>query len=404
MAAGLHKHIYRRPRRITPIIKSMKNIVENFLGELEQACRSRSLVRLVLSRPVTAGSARRVSARLVETAKGICLSIVHEEQPSHRTETLHVRAALQVLRQITGPVYHDAHLFTTTGTLQLRFSRKGKPRLTRKHTGNPPPSTRHDRNKEHLIAPDAPFLKALDIAGADGNIRASMQAKYRQICHFAQLTRKALGNLEPRNGKHLKVVDLGCGKGYLTFALHVLINDILNKPAQTNGVDRRTDMVEAANRAVQECAMSGIKFKCGKISAAPAKAADVLTALHACDTATDDAIAAGIKAQVPLILVAPCCHHELRGNIRPQGAAAGMLRHTILLERTAAVLSDAMRCLILESNGYQVQAVEFVDPEHTPRNTLIIATYFGDNPRMANACNELKELERLFGISKSPLS
>lgn len=377
----------------------MNNLINIFFNELSTACRNRSLVRLVLSRPLITGQARRVTARIVETDQGYRLSIVHEQQPSHRTETLPLTEAIAALRKLTGPVYHDAHLFTTGFNLQLRFSRKGKPHLTRKTTGTQKqPDTRHDRAKQYLIPPHSPFLAALDIATANGQIRASMQAKYRQICHFAELARKALDEIEPRNGNFLQVTDLGCGKGYLTFAMHMLLNEILEQPARTTGIDRRQDIVDTANRAANDCDTEGLRFKCGEIRPQSANKSDVVIALHACDTASDDAISAGIKAGAAVIMVAPCCHHALREKITPHGSVAGMLQHRILLERTAALADDALRCLRLECNGYRVQAVEFIDPEHTPRNTLIIARHIGDNPRCNQAQKETQELKNLFGI------
>lgn len=377
----------------------MSDNTDKFFNAVAAALADKTFAQLILSRPLHA-EAKRVKVRLVKTVRGDCLCLLHEEHPSHRTETMPVDKGLTRLRELTGASYRDAHLFTEKYSQQLRFSRKGKAHLARAKQNSVLPPPEHDHRKNRLIPPGTLFLRGLQLTDDEGRVKASKQAKYRQICHFAQLAEPALKSLQPRNNDILRIVDMGCGKGYLTFTLHSLVTERLGMNVETTGIDRREDLVTAANLCAKESSLRDISFISGEINDYAAEGADVLAALHACDTATDDALAAGIRNGVSLIMVAPCCHRDLRTQTKtPAQALAGVVRHTILFERAAAVFSDALRCLVLECHGYTVQAVEFVDPEHTPRNTLILAERNEKNPRL-EAADELAELKSLLGLKQ----
>jgi hypothetical protein len=171
----------------------------------------------------------------------------------------------------------------------------------------------------------------------------------------------------------LTIVDMGCGKGYLTFATYDWLRRSGWNDVTVRGIEARPELVKLCNRAAKENQFDHLQFETGAIAGVKADRADVLIALHACDTATDDAIAWGVRAGASLIIVSPCCHKELRPQLRPPPALAGALRHGILLERQAEFVTDALRAALLEWAGYETKVFEFISTEHTAKNLMIAA-------------------------------
>jgi hypothetical protein len=227
----------------------------------------------------------------------------------------------------------------------------------------------HDRKKNRMLPPSPNgWQHALGLTDKDGHVLPSGQNKYRQIDRYVEL----LAPLLCDDMHH--VVDMGAGKGYLTFALYAFMTGVRGYTPSMVGVERRQSLVDKANQIATDCGFDQLKFQRGDIADVDVSALDVLIALHACDTATDDAIATGIKHNAKLIVVAPCCHKQIRHEM---DTAANrnhfMLKHGILLERQAEMVTDAIRALILESFGYRVKLFEFIASSHTPKNIMITA-------------------------------
>lgn len=237
----------------------------------------------------------------------------------------------------------------------------------------------HDRRKDRLVDPEHPLVVAAGLSRADGRIPADRQAKFRQVEQFVRLLAADLP--EPVAGRPMRVVDLGCGNAYLTFAAAAWL-DTAGVDFRIHGVDTRASARDRNTEIVGRAGLADrVTFSAEPIAATSAvEGADVVLALHACDTATDDALAVAVRHDVPVVLAAPCCHHDLarqlsrptQGAPRPEWARA-MLRDGILRERFADVLTDAIRADLLRAHGYRVEAVEFVESRHTPRNTLLRA-------------------------------
>jgi hypothetical protein len=274
-----------------------------------------------------------------------------------------------------------ATVVTTTRTATVDLRRVGRPRLDVRVVSTPPAEASHDRPKERAVDSTRRWLQVLGVTTAEGRVCRGMEAKFRQIHRFVELldpllvaaglkreTPASAGEMEP-----LRLVDMGCGKGYLTFAAHEHLGRESGRPVRTRGVEVRPDLVEAGNRHVRECGMEGLEFVAGAIAEQAVGPADVLVALHACDTATDDALAAGIAAGARLLVVAPCCHREVRPQLRPPPVLEPVLRHGILRERQAEFVTDALRSLLLETAGYEPRVFEFISPEHTAKNLMIAA-------------------------------
>jgi len=266
--------------------------------------------------------------------------------------------------------FRTATLFTVDADWTYERAASGRDWLRQAPPTHPQiPSSNHDRKKQRVLSAAAsPWQTALGITGRDGKVLPSAQDKFRQINRYVELLAPLIGD------NMLRVADMGAGKGYLTFALYEYLTAVRGLNPTVTGVEQRPDLVVLCNRTASASGFDGLHFEQGTIESIDVAGVNILVALHACDTATDDAIAKGIKVGADLIVVAPCCHKQIR---REMDTAANrkdfLLRHGIFLERQAEMVTDAIRALILESHGYRVKVFEFIAGEHTPRNTMITA-------------------------------
>jgi SAM-dependent methyltransferase len=205
-----------------------------------------------------------------------------------------------------------------------------------------------------------------------GDVRAARQDKFRQINRFLELVADVEERL-PRD-RRIEVVDFGCGKSYLTFALYHYLRDVRGLDVRMLGIDRKEDVIAECRRVAASLGYDGLEFVLGEIGSDPSERdVDMVVALHACDTATDDALAQAIRWRAGVILAVPCCQHELLHQLDASSALHPLLRHGIVKERFAALATDALRAQLLELAGYQTQIVEFVEPEATAKNLMIRA-------------------------------
>ncbi len=284
---------------------------------------------------------------------------------------------------LVGTTFRTAHLFTPDVTLQLDT------KIDRLSEG-PPSSTGSttkdvNRVKQRVTGLDTRWLEALGVTRPDGQPREGMGGKLKQIHRFVEILSHLLADV-PRGGP-LRLVDLGCGKGYLTFAAYEWLTGAGWPEATVHGIELRPALVDTCNRVAAETGFRGLSFSAGAIGEAPLASADVIVALHACDTATDDALAAGIAAGAQLLVVAPCCHREVRPQLRTPEVLAPLAAHGILAEREAELVTDALRAALLESAGYRTKVFEFVSTDHTAKNLMISATR--GEPRPPDAARAL---------------
>jgi hypothetical protein len=191
---------------------------------------------------------------------------------------------------------------------------------------------------------------------------------------------------------------MGAGKGYLTFALHELLTQRLNLDVDIKGVEIRPDLVLKINEIIRADNLKGLEFVESSIEAYHPEKLDVLIALHACNTATDDAIASGIKAGAELIVCAPCCHKQIRQEMERSGKVDAITRYGIFLERQAVMITDTIRALILEYFGYKTQVMEFIEMEHTPKNVLLVGRKTSKEPKKAEILQQIADLKSQYGI------
>ncbi len=279
----------------------------------------------------------------------------------------------------------------TTGSWRVQFSKKGRAIIHHDPTATAVPlPLAHDREKSYLIeaADPPPFLKAIGVATQDGRIRSGQQRKFRQINEFLRLLANTGIADEPQE-RPLRVVDLGCGNAALTFATYHYLHNMAGLPVELTGVDIKPHLIQKHNETSQLLGWEDVNFSAGQIvDFQPAENPDVVIALHACDTATDEALAQGVWADSRLILSAPCCHHHLQAQLaetQPPTEFEPVMRHGILRERLGDNLTDAFRAQILMMLGYQTDVIEFIAVAHTPKNLLIRAVRHDTTPAAIEA-------------------
>lgn len=316
----------------------------------------------------------RIDIRPVQLKDGLKLQLVMSEEKQDTTKNIEIDGSK--ILELLNSGYANILVEFTTGSYSLRITKKGEA-LIHEAKGVFERSISHDRTKERLLDASDPFLIEVGISDHKGSIKPSMQDKYRQVEEFLRILEPAL----PEKKEKLSIVDLGCGHAYLTFATHQYLRKS-GVDAHVIGIDVRENSRDRNNAIAKKLGITdSIEFRAEEISETAITTADIAIALHACDTATDDAIAWGVQHGVPLLLIAPCCHHDLQVQMQDIPEPWPMLtRHGIMRERLGDLLTDSFRTQILKLFGYRVDAIEFVGGEHTPRNLMIRATKTGAKP------------------------
>jgi SAM-dependent methyltransferase len=224
------------------------------------------------------------------------------------------------------------------------------------------PSLSHNREKQYLVK-ESGVMQELGIMNREGKVLREKYDKYKQINRFLEIALEAVADKK----NELTIVDCGCGKAYLTFALYERLEN-----ARLIGIDLRDDVIEKCQNLAQKLEFSRMQFVKSTIEQFETQDVDMVVALHACDTATDDALLYGLRTKAKVMLIAPCCQHEVARQLNRESLPL-ISKHNLLHERFSALLTDAIRAEVLQLAGYEVDLIEFVDPEHTPKNLLIRA-------------------------------
>jgi len=262
------------------------------------------------------------------------------------------------------------------------------------------PSLEHDRTKNRPISSnEKPYLTSLKITDNSGKVLASGQDKYKQINHYIEILGALIKEMPTK--ALLKVADMGSGKGYLTFALYDYLTNVVKLNSEITGVEYREDLVNLCNKIANDTGFKNLSFKQGSIDQFDSTGINILIALHACDTATDDAIAKGIKAGAGLIVVAPCCHKQIRKEVEMHKTTNNLdflTKHGIFMERQCEMVTDGIRSLILEHFGYKTKVFEFISDAHTPKNVMIIGIKNVNPEKNNQALEKIKAAKAFFGI------
>ena len=373
-----------------------------FLEKLSASLGDGTFVRLVLSSPTAVGADHpvRVTGRLVEVRDERHLSLVSRFSARDVTQNHPAPVAAQAVGAMLGTAFRSALLETTQRDWLLHVPTEGPPRLK----GHRPrtlqaPARQHDQPRESwLDASATSWLKALGILDAGGRPRASLADKHRQIDRYIEILSHLARDCGWAPEQPLQVIDVGCGKGHLTFGAWHLFHQRLRLNVKVLGIELRPGLVDHANQVARTLGAEGLAFQYGSIEAATLPAADALIALHACNTATDDAILRAIDGGARLVVLAPCCHQELRPQLGHPEPLAPILRQGLMQERLAEWLTDGLRALFLEWAGYETKIIEFVSPEHTAKNLLLAGILRHPPFSLPEARERILDLKRFFSL------
>jgi SAM-dependent methyltransferase len=385
--------------------------IERFLAKLEGSLANDTFVRLRLSNPHLATQPERIQMRVVELKTGRHLSFTLSFPTRDETKNLSVAEGVAWVAEMVNQQYQNAFLSTIRGDWQLIFTEKDAVRLVaHQATVTESPPRTHDEPRRLILDVTAQdWLKGLGVTNAIGQVVTPMSDKHRQINRYLEILShlvKDCGWLDRSarpNQPDLVFADMGCGKGYLTFGAWHLFRRHWKLPVRVVGVEQRPELVSTCSNLVRQLSAQGLDFISGDIATTVLPRVDALVALHACDTATDDAIRRGIELGAKLIVVAPCCHKEIRHQLGKPTPLAPVLQHGIMAERMAEWVTDGLRALYLEYAGYETKIFEFVSSEHTPKNLMISAVRRPQPGAPAKVQEQILKLKSFFDIRSHPL-
>lgn len=342
---------------------------------LEFAIENKILQKLTLSKPVN-DSVLRATGRLIEIKRNLYLALETFHSDGKATQNnIPASDAASTIANLIPSDYKQMNIITTNGNCEVKVSRKDKitviDRIKRETAASV--SLEHNRTKKYIIPNDSPidFLIALGVQDPKGFIYDKKRAKFRQINRFLEIVSDVESTIATTN--ELYILDLCCGKSYLSFALYYYFTTIRGYHVTMDCVDLKADVIAFCNDIAAKLNYTGLRFIAGDIRTFQIqRTPDLTVSLHACDIATDIVLAKGIDSGSRVILSTPCCHHEMMHQLNPQGTYTDfLLEHSILKQKLADAATDALRCKVLEIHGYDVTALELIDPEETPKNVLI---------------------------------
>jgi SAM-dependent methyltransferase len=370
--------------------------VEIWLKEVQKMWTDNTLIKIVLSKPADKkDDFRLLNGRPLAIKKGRVVGFTYRYATRDEAHNEPIETALDTLRQWAGTRFLQADLYGTEKIVNLYASRTQLAAVvTQPAVHKETTEANHDREKPRLLQASAPYLNMLGVTLSDGQPRTGKEKKYRQIYHYIEIVGALVREYPLPAGA--QVLDAGSGKGYLTFALYDYLTKQLGQDIKMTGIELRPELVAECNGIAQRCDFDGLKFEQGHLDDFEStRQTDMLIALHACDVATDLAIARAVKHQAGLIVVAPCCHKQVRRDMDGHGPFEPILRHGILHQRAADWLTDSLRALILEAIGYRTRTMEFISLEHTPKNLMISAVKSTPRPEVLA---QIAQIKALYGL------
>ena len=401
---------------IHPPPAAQADAAQRFARLLQTALADGSFARLLLSRYAGAEAGlERLTVREVLLRGERQLSFVWRYQTRDITKNHPLAEGLALIGELLGTQFHNAHLLAGGQEIQLAFSRKGRPSLrVGKVAGAaaaPPSAATHDKTKQRHLALEKPFWTALGVTHevkGERQLVPAMSRKWKQINKFIEVMGAALKSSPLVDSPEVHVSDFGSGKGYLTFAMHDWLTS-QGRRAEVSGIELREDMVQLCQAAAQQHGLAGLRFVQGDVRHHKPARLDVMIALHACDIATDYAIHLGLRAGAGIIMCSPCCHKQLRPQMQLPAALRPMLQHGIHLGQEAEMVTDSLRALLLEAEGYETQVFEFIALEHTSKNKMILAVkksgaaLAAAQKRRPEVLAQIAEIKRFYGLREQCL-
>ncbi len=381
-------------------------IFVDFLGELEGMLLRKELQKISLGNyRGEEANLKNIYIKPVLIKQDLMLSFVYRYQTKDITKNYSIEDSIKELEKLVDfRGFRQVNVQNLSENLLFQMNKKGEWRLQKeKVEQRKEQSLSHDKIKERKIADSSKtYLQQLNLTDGEGKVFKNAQDKWKQINHYIELLSSSLAGLPSK--EKLKVVDMGAGKGYLTFALYDYLRNSLGKQVEVVGIEYRKDLVDFCNQVAQDSGFDALRFEEGSIEDYQSvEAIDVLIALHACDTATDDAIYKAIQNDAELIVVAPCCHKQVRRELEAVKAKNDldfMTQYGIFLERHAEMLTDSIRALILEYYGYEMRVMQFISDQHTPKNVMLVGSKRKIEPKkQVEILEKIKSLKAYFGIN-----
>jgi len=377
----------------------MQNI-QKFIETIKDNISSQEFIKLILSnKRIKSSELKAVYLKPVLIKGEEQLNFVYKYNTKDITKNYLYKDAFALLTELLNKDFFQAIIFTLNADYNLLIRKdasssfkKSKATITKK------PNVQHNKIKPKLIkTKDNIYLKELGVINASGNILGNKQKKFKQINKYIEIIDNILKPIDFKGD--FTVVDMGAGKGYLTFALYDYLKNIAERNPNIIGVELRKELVEKCNIISEKSKFNKLSFVEGSIKKADIPNIDVLIALHACDTATDDAIYRGVNANAKVIICAPCCHKQIRKQIKPEDDLKLITQFGILKERQAELLTDALRALLLEAYGYKTKVFEFISTEHTPKNVLIVGVKQKDVTKPdSKIMEQIESIKKTHGI------
>ncbi|MES2672704.1 MAG: SAM-dependent methyltransferase [Pseudomonadota bacterium] len=400
--------------------------LQQFLTYIQQVFQDDSLQRLVLSKYVgDDAELERITIRPVQIKTELVLAFLYEYRTRHITKNHSIGEAVVLWQELLGRDFMNAHLLSNEWEIQLSFSKKGKILLNKhrnkntkanallaKNNASPASNNEglpsngeqrpvaHDKQKHRFVEQSRPYLRELGITDANGQVIPAMSRKWKQINKFIEILSAAIAGTQLGQRKQIHIADFGSGKAYLTFAVHDFLSAQLGLNTQVTGVELRQPLVELCNQTVDKLCLTGIQFEQGDVKHFAVRGINIMIALHACDTATDYAIHMGIRSGAEIIMCSPCCHKQIRPQLKSPSLLAPILHHGIHLGQEAEMITDGLRALLLEANGYDTQVFEFISLEHTSKNKMILAQKRKVPRTNSDIIQQITAIKAFYGITE----
>ncbi len=370
-----------------------------FSEVIQTSIAADDFVKITLSKPIRKNEGlRNIYVRLVQIQDAIKFSFTYHYKTNDQVKNYSIAEGIEVLQEFLMTDFRTAVVFTLSKDIHVFVSKKKLVSYNEMHPSfsNKPPIT-HDQPKQKR-AELGTYLHYLGVTDKENNVIPKMADKFRQINKYLEIMESLIANA--KLPKQIQIVDMGSGKGYLTFALYDYLVVQRKMDVTVTGIELRKELVDYCNGIADKCAFENLHFECKPIEAYENKKIDILIALHACDTATDDAITKGIVAKAGLIVCAPCCHKQIRQQLKGKEQEDPILKYGIFKERQFEMVTDTIRALILEKKKYQTKIFEFVSNEHTRKNVLLVATKSSKEADLKVLDQKINALKSTYGIEQ----
>lgn len=366
----------------------------NDLMRVCEECLNENLIQMIISNRRKSGMIRKVTVKPCLIAKQVCFqfAIYDEKQVKHKN--LDAAKSLEEIQEYMEKEFKQIEIVTQIERITALVSKKGKATIKRKSQSGEQDrvvNLSHNREKQYLLkeGTPVPFLIDLGVQTKDGRVSAKMYHKFRQINRFLELIQDVLPALDKE--KDITILDFGCGKSYLTFAMYYFFHELKGYQVKMIGLDLKKEVIEHCNQLCAQYGYENLEFLVGDIKSYDGcQNVDMVVTLHACDTATDYALAKAVEWNAKVILSVPCCQHEANLQIKNEQLNS-ILKYGILKERISALITDGIRANVLEQYGYETQVLEFIDLSHTPKNLMIRAIRKEEKKSYANEVENIQK-------------